>query len=468
MARILLQLYILPQHLLSQIDIIQTVTEGYKVYGDGYDLNGFLSFCYSKSINQIEQQQQQQSNNNINKFIYWPWCHLTLSQYSDWQHLDQEQYNRTDNIGLRLQISSETVRPGIDLVRYGKKNSLLLDKKFAYQQKEKHIPIDSILNGTLTYITTKSKSISNDSKIISMINQRLSQFRLDAQNIQLSKKQIEIDYTLTGVLMVKYDALNYNGMLGDAWCLYLRDYVEDASGSKWRIISNTKDKNGQDIKVSSQQALSDIRGIPVKDCSPSTYSSNYRPVYLFYCNHDLITRSTQDSSHNQSKDTLNNTSFEENDDEPMSDGSSSLQLQLHSTPQHNQQQQGDNVSYQDYIETNSYDSYNNKPASALEDELCKHCGIPDTVDDINTIFFCDLCELGVHQLCEDPPISAYEVEIDPWYCRSCTKIIGKNPLRTASTPKSSRPNYTDMGFIEGDDDGDFSDDQFNTKRQRLS
>lgn len=190
-------------------------------------------------------------------------------------------------------------------------------------------------------------------------------------------------------------------------------------------------------------------------------------MYLFYCNHDLITRSTQSLLPNQSKDILNKTSFEGNDDESMPDAASSLQL--HSSPQNHQlQQEGDNVSYQDYIETDSYDSYNNKPESTLEDELCKHCGISDTIDDINTIFFCDLCELGVHQLCEDPPISAYEVEIDPWYCRSCTKIIGKTASPTASAPKSPQPNYTDIGLIKGDNDENFNDGQLNTKRQRLA
>lgn len=60
----------------------------------------------------------------------------------------------------------------------------------------------------------------------------------------------------------------------------------------------------------------------------------------------------------------------------------------------------------------------------IEDAICKHCGIPDIAEDINNIFFCDECHMGVHQLCEDPPIATFEQDIDPWYCRECSRRNG--------------------------------------------
>lgn len=54
-----------------------------------------------------------------------------------------------------------------------------------------------------------------------------------------------------------------------------------------------------------------------------------------------------------------------------------------------------------------------------ENEVCAHCGIADIVEDVNDIFFCEMCDKAVHQFCEDPPIQAFEKNVDPWYCRAC-------------------------------------------------
>lgn len=72
-----------------------------------------------------------------------------------------------------------------------------------------------------------------------------------------------------------------------------------------------------------------------------------------------------------------------------------------------------------------------------EDEACKHCGIKDIIEDCNDMFFCELCNQGVHQLCEVPPIEMFEKELDPWYCRTCCKAQNI-PIPTAPPAPSSQ------------------------------
>ena len=59
-----------------------------------------------------------------------------------------------------------------------------------------------------------------------------------------------------------------------------------------------------------------------------------------------------------------------------------------------------------------------------DDKVCKVCGIDEIVEDVNNMFYCDECDLGVHQLCEDPPVQQFETEVDPWYCRECSRRKG--------------------------------------------
>ncbi|KAI8390908.1 uncharacterized protein BYT42DRAFT_591703 [Radiomyces spectabilis] len=187
-------------------------------------------------------------------------------------------------------------------------------------------------------------------------------------------------FDLMGVLMIRNTSMQSSGFAADAWCLYMRDYIEDVSGSAWRI--------------SSQQALADISNTPVKtdnqsQVAPSETSLEFHPVYLFYCNEDLtnldLSQRTEHANSSNSEITFEDYTFD--DDEHVPD-----------------------VYQQQYEEE--------------DDTVCKHCGIAETADDINTIFFCDECNAGVHMLCEDPPISKYEFDIDPWYCRACSRRKG--------------------------------------------
>lgn len=72
----------------------------------------------------------------------------------------------------------------------------------------------------------------------------------------------------------------------------------------------------------------------------------------------------------------------------------------------------------------SYEDYNEDEYMEEDETVCKVCHIPDIIDNVNDMFTCDGCELSVHQLCEDPVIQSYEKEIDPWYCRACSRDMG--------------------------------------------
>jgi hypothetical protein len=117
--------------------------------------------------------------------------------------------------------------------------------------------------------------------------------------------------------------------------------------------------------------LADIRGIDFNGNAPSGFSKAYRPVYLFYFNQTLFQR-------NEQVITLEDYTFDE----------------------------------QDYEQTEE------------ESSICKICHIGDIVDDVNDLFICEHCNLGVHQLCEQPPIEEFEKEIDPWFCRQCSHNKG--------------------------------------------
>jgi hypothetical protein len=143
--------------------------------------------------------------------------------------------------------------------------------------------------------------------------------------------------------------------------------------------------------VSSEQALADIRGVAIDNTLPTEFSKDYKPVYLFYGNLDLLL------SKDQQVITLEDYTFDdEYEYEPLD---------------------------QEYIQD-----------PPEEDETCMHCGIKEIVNDVNDMFFCEYCNRGVHQLCEEPPIHASEKDIDPWYCRTCCKAQNI-PIPSSSIPE---------------------------------
>lgn len=128
--------------------------------------------------------------------------------------------------------------------------------------------------------------------------------------------------------------------------------------------------------------MADIRGTISDPIKPSEASLAYRPVYLFYCNEDMVL----------------------DGDGAKCNGEAS---------------QGDSgvITLADY-------TFDDDEEEELENAACKLCGIAESKDNVNTIFFCDNCSEGVHQLCENPPIAQYEMEVDPWYCRDCSARMG--------------------------------------------
>ncbi|KAI8093019.1 uncharacterized protein BX664DRAFT_260136 [Halteromyces radiatus] len=234
------------------------------------------------------------------------------------------------------------------------------------------------------------------------MNKRLEQLAKDREEYEQSRSvQPTSDFVMMGALMVKYDAIQMNGMMENAWYLYLRDYMDDVTGSIWRVLH----AGDQDIemRISSHQVLADIRGSSVQNtqgvmCKPSPTSNDYRPVYLFYCNNDMISRLSEQCLES-GKSTVSMNGLESKHETINND------------------------------EANGYMMEYEQEHDELDMDPCKYCGIPESIDDINTIFFCDHCNQGVHQLCEQPPIAAFEMDIDPWYCRECCAMKGL-PLPT--------------------------------------
>ncbi|KAI8643171.1 hypothetical protein BD408DRAFT_342904 [Parasitella parasitica] len=211
-----------------------------------------------------------------------------------------------------------------------------------------------------------------------LINLRLDKYEHDKLEFERQTEELDdADYHLLGALMVRYDSTASRGSASRSWCLYLRDYIEDEDGSTWRILL----EDGES-RVVSDQTLADIRGARENKTSPSEFSRDYRPVYLFYGNLDISQTSQMDDQNGNNVITLEDYTFDDEYDQD--------QLLL---PQ----------------------------GAREEEEACKHCGIKDIVEDINDIFFCESCNQGVHQLCEEPPVEAFEKDVDPWYCRSCCK-----------------------------------------------
>ncbi|KAI8339957.1 hypothetical protein BC941DRAFT_348609 [Chlamydoabsidia padenii] len=237
------------------------------------------------------------------------------------------------------------------------------------------------------------------SKTTELLKKRLEQLAKDRQEYeQAHSSRSESDFVLMGALMVKLDGTHINDTTQNGWYLYLRDYMVDDIGSTWRVIKGTSAHDD----ISSHQVLADLRGTNIKnddglECHPSPTSNDFRPVYLFYCNNDIVSRSA--------KDMMIDTG-EPSDNQATENNESSITLADYAFGDDD----GDN--------NLQYDE------DKWDMDLCKYCGIGESIDNVNTIFFCDECNLGVHQLCEQPTIGAFEMDIDPWYCRDCSRSKG--------------------------------------------
>lgn len=169
-----------------------------------------------------------------------------------------------------------------------------------------------------------------------------------------------------------------------------------ACSDRYKTVSSSN----AHVQVTCFQALADIRGIPIafddqNRLEPSSASRDYRPVYLFYSNQDLVINTVHE---------IQSPKLESEQDDRV------ITLADYSFDDDGRDMLSEEYSY----EQDTYD----------DDTVCKHCGIAEIVKDVNNMFFCDECNEGVHQLCEDPPIEPYEKDIDPWYCRECLRRKG--------------------------------------------
>ncbi|KAF7727697.1 nuclear mRNA export, poly(A)+RNA binding protein [Apophysomyces ossiformis] len=358
LARILLQLCVIPQELMKddQFDLLAVLAAGLREYGHSADLNGFLTFCLRQSCPDDRQ---------------WWWNHVTLTHSDDWNQLEWP-YRPTAPVGLHVQIGSEAIRTTIDLDKSSKQSTS--NRRLFYYREDRATPIDSILHGTLDYLHQRQAATSS---VDQLIHSRLKQYAVDGMK---HEPMVGIDLLLMGALMVRYDSLQNEGYTPHSWCLYLRDYIESSTGSVWRVLGADTE-----LRISSPQALADIRGCQYNNIEPSTISQDYRPVYLFYCNQDVV----QGGGDEETK----------NDQGTAEEGAAGV------------------ITWDDY-------TFYEDEEEEIDDAVCKICGIAETKDNINTIFFCDHCSEGVHQLCEDPPIAQYEMDIDPWFCRACSSRLG--------------------------------------------
>jgi hypothetical protein len=104
----------------------------------------------------------------------------------------------------------------------------------------------------------------------------------------------------------------------------------------------------------------------------------------------------------------------------------------------------EDYTFDDEYEYESVDQAQPNEEPPEEDEACMHCGIKEIVNDVNDMFFCEYCNRGVHQFCEEPPILAAEKELDPWYCRTCCRaqnipIPSFNSSRLEDIPEEKSP-----------------------------
>ncbi|ORX47206.1 hypothetical protein DM01DRAFT_1339223 [Hesseltinella vesiculosa] len=439
LARVLLQLFIIPQHLIhdASVNLLQVIQEALQTFGDGCDLDGFLTFCtqsYFASPAANDNTSDSLSTSIATK-DQWYWLDAALTRPDDWNDLVEQTKNNTDcePVGIRIKIMNETTRPCIKLIRYGKVASLQ-DDRLTCTHKGRPMAIDTVLRGTLSYLE-KNESIramdidgsvsSSSANLQLLIRDRLRVY--DHVKEQTTKPLlIRSDFLLMGALMVHVS----DPALPPKWCLYLRDYMGDTNGSHWRVL-NDMTQSDIEIKIPSLQVLADLRGVQVEDeqgkpTLPSPWSKKYLPFYLFYCNETVVTGDAKNGTC-QKRDSLN-----------------AYDAATSTSDDAGQDQRGlitiDDYTYDDeMLDYDQNDVMMTDEDHAVAMATCKVCHIADSIDNVNTIFFCDDCDQGVHQLCEDPPIQSFEMDLDPWYCRHCLARKGL-PI---PTPPAVQPSDQD-------------------------
>ncbi|KAI8062092.1 hypothetical protein BC940DRAFT_309511 [Gongronella butleri] len=436
LARILLQLFMIPQHVFhtSSLNLLLVIQDALRTYGDGCDLDGFLTFCCQQYLNGVQGPvgagKDASENEETQLKANWEWHDAALTRTEDWDTLDEAMVTNNP-VGIRIQVANMEARSCIKLIRHGT-GTPMQDDRLTYNHRGRPVPIDAILRGTLDHLTrqhdgkaaaqqlhapydqedgqerTSSSMSAPLTAIQGLIASRLSLY--DKVKQETKVKEQRADYLLMGALLVRE-----HGTRDPEWYLYLRDYIGDASGSQWRVLDGAT-RSEQEVKLDSMQVLADLRGAEVagesgKSVKPTRASNAFRPFYMFYCSEAIV----QDTCASRASGApLVNGEASTSSDPSASGADGAITLA--------------DYTYDDEYEYAYADEGMDVGATAeeeaMEQALCKLCHIPDSINDLNTIFFCDHCDLGVHQLCENPPIQKFEFDIDPWYCRDCLALKG--------------------------------------------
>ncbi|OAD02158.1 hypothetical protein MUCCIDRAFT_164096 [Mucor lusitanicus CBS 277.49] len=373
LGRVLLQIPNLSSP--ENLDLISILQTALQKFGHTDKLDAFLDYCQILSHPETP----------------WKWETYTITHNDDWEIAN---YKKSQELaGIRFLLASDTARQNAELTRYSK--SMLYDPKCIHFFQGRPLPINDLMQDTLSFLKRENGTI--DPLVEALIKLRLDKYDQDKSAFERQTSELDTtDYHLLGALMVRYDSIASRGSAPRSWCLYLRDYAENADGSVWRILLEDAES-----RATSDQALADIRGELESDTFPSEFSKDYRPVYLFYGNLDILQLSQQPHQGG----------------ETAQDGSHVITLD-------------------DYTFDDDYDQLVEQDPGQIipqeEEEICKHCGIKDIIDDVNDMFFCELCNQGVHQLCEDPPVQEFEKKVDPWWCRACSKAQNI-PIPTAAS-----------------------------------
>lgn len=131
-----------------------------------------------------------------------------------------------------LLLNVHKVRKQVQLTQLGQKR--ILNPNCYHLYGDRVLPVDQVLRDALAFL----KSEDNADEIVEkLINLRLEQYAKDISQAQQESSELDnTDYQLMGALLVRYDSSASEGNAPNAWCLYLRDYMNSEDGNMWRVI----------------------------------------------------------------------------------------------------------------------------------------------------------------------------------------------------------------------------------------
>lgn len=118
LARILLQLYVIPQHYLDNPgdSLIRILVAGLQQYGETSDLDGLLQFCLhqAQSLNNTPAASTSESGSSsgptLAQLDSWWWKDLSVRSLEDWDRLDLAYpVDKSEPVNLHIQILTEEV-----------------------------------------------------------------------------------------------------------------------------------------------------------------------------------------------------------------------------------------------------------------------------------------------------------------------------------------------------------------------